>query len=106
MSETIRKNSIQNADQSSIQDLDQSFEDDDHDQLLTFEKSFLHDTSELIDIIIRQIDLRNAQRVHNLHISMKKSQSFDHSQRVKNLHTDMKESQSFDRQSSHSFRTS
>ncbi len=106
MLETIRKDSIQNADQSSIQDLNQSFEDDDHDQLFTLEKSSLHDTSELINIIIRQIDLKNAQRVHNLHISMKKSQSFDHSQKVKNLHTDMKESQSFDRQSFHSFRAS
>ncbi len=106
MSETIWKDFIQNADQSSIQDLDQSFEDDDHDQLFTFERSFLHDTSELINIIIRQIDLKNAQRVHNLHINMKKSQSFDHSQKMRNLHTDMKESQSFDRQSSHSFRAS
>jgi hypothetical protein len=78
MSETIRKDFIQNADQSSIQDLDQSFEDDDHDQLFTLEKSSLHDTSELIDIIIRQIDLKNAQRMHNFHINIKKSQFFDH----------------------------
>jgi hypothetical protein len=91
----------------SIQDVDQSTEDD-HDQLSTFERSFLHDVSDLIDIINRQIGLKESrhQEIDNSHTDMKTSLSFDRSQRVKNLHTDMKESQSFDRQSSHSFRTS
>jgi hypothetical protein len=106
--ETIREDSIQNVDQSSIQDVDLSFEDDDHDQLFTFERSSLHDASDLIDIINRQIDLKKSrhQEIDNSYTDMKTSLSFDRSQRMKNLHTDMKESQSFDRQSSHSFRTS
>jgi hypothetical protein len=108
MSKAIRMNdSIQNAEQSSVQDVDQSIEDD-HDQLSTFERSFLHDASDLIDIINRQIDLKKSrhQKINNSHTDMKTLLSFDRFQRVRNLHTDMKEFQSFDRESSHSFRTS
>ncbi len=92
MSETIRmKDSIQNADQSSIQDVNQSLEDDDHDQLLTLERSSLHDTSELINIIIRQIDLKKDrhQKIDNLHTNMKSHLSFDRSQKMNNLHISM-----------------
>ncbi len=122
MSETIRvKDSIQNAGQSSIQDVDQTFEDDYHDQLLTFERSSLHDasklidycqieskTSDLIEITNRQIGLKESrhQKIDNSHTDIKTSLSFDRFQRMRNLHTDMKESQSLVRQSSHSFRTS
>jgi hypothetical protein len=108
MSETIRVNdSIQNAEQSSIQDVNQSIEDD-HDQLSTLERSSLHDAFDLINIINRQIDLKKSrhQEIDNSHTDMKTFLSFDRSQKMKNLHTDMKESQSFDRQSSHSFRAS
>jgi hypothetical protein len=96
ISETIRDDSIQNVSQSI---------EDDHDQLSTLEKSSLHETSDLIDIINRQIDLKKSrhQEMNNLHTDM--NRSFDR-QRVSNLHTDMKGSQSFDRQSSHSFRAS
>ncbi len=96
ISETIRDDSIQNVSQSI---------EDDHDQLSTFERSSLHETSDLIDIINRQIDLKKSrhQEMSNFHTDMNKS--FDR-QRMSNLHTDMKKSQSFDRQSSHSFRAS
>jgi hypothetical protein len=115
----------------SIQNVNQSFEDDDHDQLLTPERSSRHDTSKLIDyrqidsktsefidIINRQIDLKKdrhqmidnlhtnmktslsvdrSQKMNNLHNVMKKSQSLIDSQRVNNLHISMKKSQQFDR---------
>jgi hypothetical protein len=110
MSETIRDDSVQN--------VDQSFEDNENDQLSTFERSSLHE-----NIIDQQIDSKTSdifqtdlnedssnfhtdmnksfdQRMSNLHTDMRASQS------LRNLHTDMKESQSFDRQSSHSFRAS
>ncbi len=48
MSETIRDDFIQNADQSFVQNVNQSIEND-HDQLSTFERSFLHDASKLIN---------------------------------------------------------
>ncbi len=107
MSETIRNNFIQNADQSFVQNVDQLIEDD-HDQLFTFERSSLHDAFDLIDITNRQIDLKKSrhQEIDNSHTDMKTFLLFDRSQKTKNLHTDMKESQSFDRQSSHSFRAS
>jgi hypothetical protein len=119
MSETIRKDSIQN---DSVQNVNQSFEDNENDQLSTFKRSSLHE-----NIIDQQIDSKTSdifqtdlnedshqemsnfhtdmnksfdQRMNNLHTDMKASQS------LRNLHTNMKESQSFDRQSSHSFRTS
>jgi hypothetical protein len=98
MSKTIRNDFIQNADQSSVQNVDHSIEDD-HDQLFTFEKSSLHDASDLIDIINRQIDLKknrnqeiNNLSTDNLHTDMKTLLSFDRFQKMKNLHTDMKES--------------
>jgi uncharacterized membrane protein YgaE (UPF0421/DUF939 family) len=96
ISETIRNDLIQNVSQSI---------EDDHDQLSTLERSSLHETSDLIDIINRQIDLKKSrhQEMSNSHTDMNKS--FDR-QKMNNLHTDMKESQSFDRQSSHSFRAS
>jgi hypothetical protein len=128
MSKTIRNDFIQNADQSSVQNVNQNVDfsiEDDHDQLSTFKKSSLHDASkfasklidyrqidsktfDLIDITNRQIDLKKSrhQKIDSIHTDMKTFLSFDRSQIVKNLHTDMKESQSFDRQSSHSFRTS
>jgi hypothetical protein len=103
MSEIFRNDSVQNVDQN----VDLSIEDD-HDQLFTFERSSLHDASDLIDIINRQIDLKKIrhQEINNSHTDMKTFLSFDRFQKMKNLHTDMKESQSFDRQSFHSFRAS
>jgi hypothetical protein len=92
MSEIIREDSVQ--------DVDQSVEDD-YDQLSTFERSSLHgDITEKIDSKtseVIQIDLKedNHQEMNNLHTDMNKS--FD--QRMNNLHTDMKESQSFKRSS-------
>jgi hypothetical protein len=98
MSKTIRVNDF-------IQDVNQSIEDD-HDQLFTFKKSSLHDVSDLINIINRQIDLKKNrhQEIDNFHTDMKSFLSFDRSQKMKNFHTNMKESQSFDRQSFYSFR--
>jgi hypothetical protein len=102
MSETIRDDFVQN--------VDQSFEDNENDQLSTLERSSLHD-----DIIDQQIDSKTSdilqtgldegrhQEVGNSHTDM--NRPFDR-QRVSNLHTGMKEPQSFDRQSSHSFRAS
>jgi hypothetical protein len=125
MSETIRKNSIQKdlIRKDSIQNVDQSVEKD--DQLSTSERSSQYDTHDITDhqfesktSDILQTDLDedrhqevsnshtnmnrsfDRQRMSNLHTDMNTSQSFD------NLHTDMKEPQSFDRQSSHSFRAS
>ncbi len=55
MFETIREETIR---QDFIQNVNQSFEDDDHDQLSTFKRSSLYDAFELIDIINSQIDLK------------------------------------------------
>jgi hypothetical protein len=102
MSKTIRSDSIQNANQSFIQNVDQNVNqsiEDDHDQLSTLERSSLHEISDLINITNRQIDLKKSrhQEINNFHTDMKTLLSFDRSQRVKNLYTDMKKSQSFDR---------
>jgi hypothetical protein len=56
-----------------MQNVNQSFEDDDHDQLFIFERSLLHETSELINIIIFQIDLKNCQNDGSETIKKKKS---------------------------------
>jgi hypothetical protein len=55
---------------------------------------------------LNDLKKKNHQKMSNLHIDMKKSQSFDHSQKMSNLYTDIKKSQSFNRQSFYLFRTS
>jgi hypothetical protein len=111
MSEIIRKDLVQN--------VDQSFEDDDHDQLdqlSTSERSSMHEEithqidSKTSEILQTGLNKDSHQEMSNSHTDMNASQSFENSQsfdrqRVSNLHTDMKESQSFERQSSQ-FRTS
>jgi hypothetical protein len=77
----------------SIQNVNQSFEDDDHDQLLTLERSSLRDTSKLMNY--RQIDSKTSELIDiiNRQIDLKK----DRHQKIDNLHTDMKTHLSFDR---------
>jgi hypothetical protein len=72
MSETIRNDSIQNENQSSVQNVDLLIEND-HDQLSTFERSSRHDASKLIDY--RQIDSKTFDLIDitNRQIDLKKS---------------------------------
>ncbi len=118
MPETIRKDPVQ--------DVEQSFEDNEieNEQLPTSERSLLHDdTTELIEITHQQIRSKTPeviqtglkesrhQEVNNLHTGMKAPQSFENSQsfdrqRVGNFHTGMRGPQSFGRQQSPQFRTS
>ncbi len=104
MPEIIRKDPVQN--------VDQSFEDDDHDQLdqlPTPERSPMHEEithqidSKTSEILQTDLNKDSHQEMSNSHTGMKAPQSFENPQPfdrqgVGNLHTGMKGPQSFERQ--------